>query len=215
MPKFARSLVFVALFFWGLELLGQSEPWRYWLRASGPKHSAELSAEQRGLLQSGDVLLRRGFGALSESIVDYLAEAYPLSHCGLVLEDDLGGLWVLHSIQEGAVDGTAMQSMEVYLRESQRGSLLALRPRGADLARALMREMLRLHDKRLPFDRFFDHRDSSALYCVEFFDLALRNLGQPRGLDSERLVGSKRVLGLSGFWEREDLFYVLFNQHRP
>lgn len=50
--------------------------------------SDKLSSAEVAMLCNGDIILRKGFGFVSNKIVEILDETYSLSHCGIVVLDD-------------------------------------------------------------------------------------------------------------------------------
>ena len=57
-----------------------------------------LSDEEVDLLQDGDIILRKGYGIVSENIAKYLDEEYVISHCGIVVKSQKGNYFVIHSV---------------------------------------------------------------------------------------------------------------------
>ena len=61
--------------------------------------SYSLSGDEKRLLRSGDIMMRRGEGMVSDGIAKMLAEPFDITHCGLILEEQ-GKLWVVHALQD-------------------------------------------------------------------------------------------------------------------
>jgi hypothetical protein len=180
--------------------------------SSSPKQVAKLQPSELNLLREGDILLRRGYGRVSDAIIGLVPERYPVTHCGILLRNRRGQWQVLHSISEGKLNGPSLQSLNNYLRESHQGSLIAVRKQGspAQIA-AFIAEARRIQAKNLPFDMGFDHRDSSQLYCLEFIHLAFQGSEKQNLFPLERMLGQQPVLSLANFWESPH-FQILFNQ---
>lgn len=153
------------------------DPFPYFF--AGPSDSLELadtlSPAQRQVLQTGDLLLRQGWGGWSDYIAQVLDERYAVTHCGWLLPDEQGGWTVLHAVSSQAQSGVVVEPLADYLRASRRGTAVLVRPRcSADaLQRALAYAQLHAL-AQTPFDMAFDDHDPSELYCVELVRNALR-----------------------------------------
>ena len=78
--------------------------------------SYSLSGDEKRLFRSGDIIMRRGEGMVSDGIANMLQEPYDVTHCGVILEEK-GKLWVVHSLQDKdrGVDGIFVQSIETLI----------------------------------------------------------------------------------------------------
>ncbi|MEI6853550.1 MAG: YiiX/YebB-like N1pC/P60 family cysteine hydrolase [Bacteroidota bacterium] len=129
-----------------------------------------LSPEEYDKIQDGDIILRHGYGLVSDLIVEQLKEKYDLSHCAIVVKTDTG-LAVIHSVSSSVsnVDGVQAQDLKSFIEESHYNSVVVIRykprinkPNSAISTRA--KDYLR---KQIPFDNAFDINDSSQFYCTE------------------------------------------------
>jgi len=130
-----------------------------------------LSSEEAALLRDGDIILRRGYGFVSDMIVKSLNDNTGLSHCAILTQ--FKGHWiVVHSISStlSDVDGVQWQDLRTFIKQSKKKSVVVMRYRyginGADLARIGDRAKYYL-EKKIPFDNAFDLFDSSSFYCSE------------------------------------------------
>lgn len=126
-----------------------------------------LTAEEKSLLQSGDIILRKGEGWLSEIVVHRLADTLDISHCGVIIRND-SNLFVVHSLSKDVSDTDGVQccTLDAFTAESIPSSIIIVRykndPQNDMTTQTL--HYLRIHK---PFDRHFDLNDSSAFFCSE------------------------------------------------
>ncbi len=169
-----------------------------------------LTASEIAQLQAGDVLLRRGYGLVSNYILATLKEPYAITHCGLLVPYQ-GQLGVLHTASDQEHDGVLVESLADYVRHSQAGSLVACRPKSSPAQRQQLLALAQTYQAAAaPFDYSFDDRDSSALYCVELLrDLFLATFEQDY-LPLHYQRGELSLLGFHSFFDRRT-FTPLFN----
>ena len=122
-----------------------------------------LSSNELQQLQHGDILLRRGYGFISEFIADFLGETYPVTHCGFVVRyPNNDSIFILHSMADDKNDGVFVQPLRAYLHESQLGSIAAVRLRESLANRqAIVDKAFTLIDKKIPFDMAFNDKDTT------------------------------------------------------
>lgn len=186
----------------------------YWLLGNGVQDScpaATIQSYELAHLQAGDCLLRRGCGAISDYIADFLQEKYPITHCGLVLEQD-SGLYVLHSVSNDHHTGILIEPIKDFVQQSRVGSLIAVHPLCPSATRqAILKAALEFKAQAIPFDFSFDHHDQSQLYCLELLQQAFLKADQQDWFPQTTKRGSIEVLALSNFMD-SSRFQVLFNQ---
>lgn len=127
-----------------------------------------LSDEEAGLLQDGDIILRKGYGFVSENITKYLNEEYIVSHCGIIIKSAEGKNFVIHSVS-GSLDyedGVQICSLKRFCRESIPNSIIVTRLKSEDRTRISQsaKEYLK---KKVPFDSKFNLGDQAEIYCSE------------------------------------------------
>lgn len=135
-----------------------------------------LSAAEQGLLEPGDIILRRGSGIVSDFIANLLQEPYDVSHCGIVVEHD-SALWVVHSVSSSLSDFDGMQAhrLQAFVGQSKPQSVVVSRLR-TPLDRQPIAERAKGYLKRqVPFDHHFDLADSSTIYCSELIWRIIRD----------------------------------------
>ena len=128
----------------------------------------QLTKQELAQLQYGDIILRKGFGIVSDFIADYLNEPYPVTHCAFYFENERSKPCVLHCISNDSVNGIFTEPLRQYITDSQLGSLVALRVKTDTIGiHTYMNHAFDLLDRKIPFDMAFDDSDSSKMYCVE------------------------------------------------
>jgi hypothetical protein len=172
-----------------------------------------LNAQEVAALQPGDIILRRGYGLVSDLIVGMLREERSLSHCGIVADRD-GERWVAHSVSSSVSEADGMQAhrLQEFVRQSRPGSVVVTRL-CADAGRERIAQRAWYHlDRRVPFDHGFDLADSSSFYCSE---LLWRILKDDLGVDVHPEAGTAGVapMGFAAFLDPEH-FEVVLDHHR-
>ena len=132
-----------------------------------------LSPEEIQLLNSGDVILRHGFGVISDAIAKLSKDKYPVSHCGIVVQEQDGSFSVIHTVSNALseTDGMQKDKLSVFVKNAQQNTIIVLRHRliveNKDLAQQLTRQAETYLQCKIPFDNQFDFEDTSAFYCTE------------------------------------------------
>jgi uncharacterized protein YycO len=127
-------------------------------------------ASEKEKLRDGDIILRQGFGMVSDYIVNYFDEKYKISHCGIVCKSG-DSLYVIHSESSSyfAFEGIQTQNFDHYVAASKPQSVLVVRYNRCDsseLSKISKRGKHYLAQK-IPFDYNFDIQDSEQMYCSE------------------------------------------------
>lgn len=174
-----------------------------------------LSTNELQKLQHGDILLRRGYGFISEFIADFLGETYPVTHCGFVVRyPDNDSIFILHSMADDKNDGVFIQPLRAYLRESQLGSIAAVRLREPiTMRQAIVNKAFTLIEKKIPFDMAFNDKDTTKLYCAEMMQFVFHRTIQKDLFPDRATKMGMDVVRMSNFFNKEN-FEVLFN-HNP
>jgi len=137
-----------------------------------------LNDTEKGLLRSGDILLRKGYGYFSEKIAGADTPPFQVSHCAMLVNRK--NTWqVVHALSSSVApyDGVQYQPLQQFLNESQTNSLLVFRYKtGADTLQQIVRETCRYAEEKRPFDHAFDSNDTTAIYCTELFKLSFAKI---------------------------------------
>ncbi len=184
--------------------------------------SYQLSQKETNLLQQGDIILRHGFGFVSNSIVKALREDLPLSHVGMIVKNEQGEFSVIHSVSQtlSDYDGVQVQDIQSFVRDSQPSSVVVVRFKNtADSlieGQRMATHAFRYLQKQVPFDYRFDLEDSTAFYCSELIvrilaDTYDMNVGQQIFSNSAK---PKDKLRLNVF-RNPDFFVEIINHHQP
>ena len=129
-----------------------------------------LSDAEINKIHDGDIILRHGYGLVSDLIVQQLKEKYDLSHCAIVCKTDTGFI-VIHSVSStlSNVDGVQSQDLKSLIAESQYNSAVVIRYKPkVNLPDSLIAVKAKDYlKKQIGFDPAFDINDSSKFYCTE------------------------------------------------
>ena len=149
-----------------------------------------LSLEEQSLIRTGDIILRAGYGFVSEAIVMTLGDTCGASHCGIIIRNG-DELLVIHTLSPEVSESGGMQqcSLNQFVRDSKQGSVAVVRYKNGDGERIAAKATYYL-GKQVPFDRSFDLRDSSTFFCSE---VPYRILYDEFGFDL--LQGAEPVIG--------------------
>jgi hypothetical protein len=131
-----------------------------------------LSKKEISLLKEGDIILRHGYGFVSDMIVETMNDSLGLSHCSILTKDAKGNWMIVHSVSSTLtdIDGVQSQALSPFINDSKKNSVVVVRYKNAkndsDLARIGERARYYL-DKQIPFDDSFDLKDSTKFFCSE------------------------------------------------
>jgi len=138
----------------------------------------KLLPAEDSLIHDGDIILRYGYGIISDIIVEQLGETYSLSHCGIVCKND--SFIVIHSVSSSLypIDGVQYQTMKDFVKDSKKNSIIVVRFKSPDKmkdASSISKRAYYYLNKKVPFDHKFDITDSSKIYCSELIYLVLKD----------------------------------------
>lgn len=121
-------------------------------------------------LEDGDIILRHGYGLVSDMIVKTLNDDLDISHCAIVSKRDTG-IAIIHAVSQSLseYDGVQAQDLKTFIRDSKINSVIVLRYKLDD--KSSYSKITKKADyylkTRKPFDHSFDLADSSTFYCTE------------------------------------------------
>lgn len=172
-----------------------------------------LTPEELAVLQPGDVLLRRGYGLVSDYILAVLQEPLALTHCGLVIRQPNDQLGVLHTGSNSDHEGVLIEPLSSFIHQSQAPSLVAVRPNITPEQRQHLLLLAQEYAKAAaPFDYSFDDQNADALYCVELLRDLFLLVCQQDYLPIHHRWGDQSLLGFQGFLD-SSRFTPLFNHY--
>ncbi|MEI8204306.1 MAG: YiiX/YebB-like N1pC/P60 family cysteine hydrolase [Bacteroidota bacterium] len=129
-------------------------------------------------IQDGDIILRHGFGFVSDMITKTLNEKYSLSHCGIINKTP-EKITVIHSVSQSLTfkDGVQEQNLDDFVKDSQENSIIVVRyVNNHSKSNSAISNKARYYlQKNIPFDNSFDIKDSSSIYCSELIWLVIKN----------------------------------------
>ncbi len=131
--------------------------------------SYSLTGDEKRLLRTGDIIMRRGEGMVSDGIANMLSEPFDITHCGVILEEQ-DKLWVVHSLQDNdrGVDGIIAQGLDQFVTESRLGSIIVVRYKTEEDRTPQLIDRIHYYLKQdIPFDLGFDAADATEFYCSE------------------------------------------------
>jgi len=138
-----------------------------------------LTTKEKNRLQEGDIIFRHGFGIISDIIVKYAESDYPISHCGIIIKDSFGKLFVIHTVSNtlADIDGMQKDKLNVFVKGSHKNSIIVARYNYENNTQPqkIAKQANYYLSKRIPFDNNFDCTDSSAFFCTEFIYMVFKN----------------------------------------
>lgn len=187
---------------------------QYFLFGNGTSSNVppdSLSLQELNQLKNGDILLRKGYGTISDYIADFLQEQYPVTHCAFILKKQGSPLQVLHTISDAQHNGLLIEPLEAYLKQSQQGSLVAVRLNYSDQqVQEVLEQAHSLLQEQIPFDMAFDDRDQEALYCIEMMRDIFIKVFQKDLLPQRTCRHTIDVLSMDNFFDNKH-FELIFN----
>lgn len=145
-----------------------------------PAKTTDLFFYTTDSVKSGDIILRKSYGLISDLIVAQLNDTLDISHCGIIIKDSSGTFKVIHSLSDKVsdVDGVQVCELDNFMKDSQLKTVRVVRYKNADSHKiALMaQDYLR---RKVPFDDDFNSKDTTTLFCSELPVLIIRNCFGP------------------------------------
>ncbi len=202
------TLVLITLFLFAYEYKSEQEQLH---------NKYRLSKAEMDSLQDGDIILRQGFGIVSESISKTLSEEYRISHCAIVRRPNPDSIVIIHSVSSSLSDVDGVQTCEInkFIQESQPNTVIVVRfisNDGKSNSAISERANYYLH-QQIPFDSDFDVKDSTKFFCTELIWKVLKdeyhkdilNIDQPDQLNANKF---------SVFWDSPHFKVILNHQKK-
>lgn len=154
-----------------------------------------LSDGDKALLLSGDIIMRRGEGFLSDIIVKLLNDSTGLSHCGII-ERKGSDINVIHCLSDEVsdVDGVQSCTLDQFVSESVRGTIAVVRCK-KDTAGCIVAGARYYLNTNKKFDHEFDACDTTKFFCSE---LPLRILADRMGIN---IIDENKNINFSMFFD--------------
>jgi len=180
---------------------------------SNPQYS--LSQEEINLIQDGDIILRHGFGLVSDIIVKSLKEKYDVSHCGIICKNNNGKINIIHSVSQtlSDVDGIQSHDIKKFVKDSRENSIIVVRYKPLfEKSQSCISEKAKYYlEKKIPFDNSFDIEDSTEFYCSELLWKIILTEYE-KDIFKYELAEKNEHLKLKVFWDTA-YFDVIINHH--
>ena len=127
-------------------------------------------------LRSGDIILRKSYGLISDIIVMNLNDTLDVSHCGIIIKEPNSSYKVIHALSKKVsdTDGVQICRLEQFMADSKIETVRVFRFL-SDSKGEIAAQALRYLKQKTPFDETFDATDSTALYCSELPVQSIRN----------------------------------------
>ncbi len=165
------KIIFIVLFFLAISLYGFYLIYEKSSYAKLEKTNYKLSKDEIALIQDGDIILRHGYGMVSDMIVETFNKDLGVSHCALITKDKNDDKFiVVHSVSQSLsdYDGVQWQYLNNFVRDSKENSVIVLRyKKDKDSHTKIGKRALYYLEKQVPFDSEFLLDDSSSFYCTE------------------------------------------------
>lgn len=204
---FSVIIIFLAFLLFLLTYNYRSEQEQFFSKYS-------LSNEEITIIKDGDIILRHGYGIVSDMIVKTLNEKYNISHCAIIVRDD-NKLKVIHTVSQSIsdIDGIQQQGLKTFIKHSKNNSIIVVRFKhdNENAGQIISNKAKELLKQKVPFDHSFDINDDSELYCSE---LIWKILLDEFNVDifPDRANNSKLHFNFSNFYN-PDFFEVIINHH--
>lgn len=174
----------------------------------------KFTDEEYALLQDGDIILRHGYGLVSDVIVETLKEEYDISHCAIVAKDS-NQFRVIHTVSQSIsdFDGVQEQDLPTFIAQSHYNSVIVVRFKNPnpETGHIISRKAQFYLQQHVPFDHNFDITDAKEFYCSEFI---WRIILEEFNVDifPDKSPDTKKYLNFDNFY-RNDIFEVIINHH--
>ncbi len=180
-----------------------------------------LSENEKKLLENGDIILRHGYGFVSNTIVKTLREDYAISHAGIIVKDKNDRFRVLHSVSQTISDFDGVQDVDLdtFIRDSKPNTVVVVRflpssryPESrVDISQAANHYL----EQKIPFDYSFSLEDDSRFYCSEFIVRVFADIFGDSIFDRLYPPGISGLDRLKfGIFLDQDLFEIIINHHQ-
>ncbi len=174
-----------------------------------------ISDFEKSQLQTGDIILRRGYGLVSNFILRAMNEKYKVTHLGVVINQE-NELKVAHALSSSVSDqdGLRFQSFDNFVGLSHDSTLIISRLKSIDSInqQKVLQQLNHYKEMQLPFDNKFDYKDTTEHYCSELiWRIYENNLGILQVSDS--LTFHKKYNTLNIFYDTS-YFDIIINHQK-
>lgn len=180
------------------------------------KHSVfySLTKLEINKLKDGDIILRHGFGLVSDIIVETLGEKYDISHCAIIVKDR-GDFNVIHTVSQSLsdFDGIQSQSLKRFVSDSKKNSIIVVRYKKGNCNSLISQRAKFYLSKKLPFDHDFDLKDSTKLYCTELIWKVIKDAYHKDIFENQmKDVDKKHQYNFNALWDTAHFEIIINHQ---
>jgi len=129
-----------------------------------------LTDKEKGLINNGDIILRRGHGLVSDYIVNSFNERYKISHSGIIIKEG-ENINVIHSESSSLLvtEGIQKQSLDEFTDAGHKNSVIIVR-----FNKCSNDEYIKITNranyylkKEIPFSYILKPEDTTQMFCSE------------------------------------------------
>lgn len=176
-----------------------------------------LTKDEQLLLQEGDIVLRHGYGMVSNMISATLKEDIELSHCAIIIKDSTDKFKVVHSVSQSVsdYDGVQIQDLNLFINDSKPNSVVVVRYKNLSPEQQLLirKKSLEFLKQQIPFDHSFDISDSTEFYCTELIWRIFLDLFNDDILQSDKFKHNLSAFRFAFFFDPKR-FEVIIDHHK-
>lgn len=141
--------------------------------------TASFDNQEYALLRNGDVILRHGFGWVSNTIAKYAHDDYAVSHCGVLVQTKDSAWYVIHTVSNSLskTDGMQTDPLSRFLTDSHENSIVVQRfvSQDSNAGNKIAFAAWNYYKQRIPFDDEFNFEDSTEFFCTEMLWHVFKN----------------------------------------
>ena len=169
-----------------------------------------LSENEKSLLQDGDIILRKGYGFVSDQIIETLKDTLGVSHCGIIVQID--SCWsVIHSTPgyfsiPFKDDGVTITSLSEFTENAHPNSIIITRLK-RDNQNQIARKALNYAERKVPFDYDFNYSDTTSIYCSEL----ILHILEDKFFLTPHILGVKKNPPPFSIFTNPDFFEIIIN----
>ncbi len=164
-------------------------------------------------IKEGDIILRRGYGIISDMIAKLSKNSnILLSHCGVICKDSNQNWIVIHTVSNTLTetDGMQLDNLATFVKNSKDSSIIIVRYNNTtdSMTTLFCQQAFYYLHKNIPFDEHFDSNDSSKMYCTELIRQLYLNVYHIDIYDQY----PKDILRFSPFFDKKLFTVILSHQ---
>jgi hypothetical protein len=172
-----------------------------------------LSVQELELIKEGDIILRRGYGWVSDAIQNMNSGKRNISHCGIIVKHKKQ--WhVIHTISGhiSKKDGVQIEPIYHFTNGAIDNSIIILRPQIEESVRIkIINKSFYYLSNKTPFDNSFSHKDSLSFYCTEFIHHIISTSTDENIFSKEKWIIND-VIGFEQFFDQEKFKMIINHQ---